>query len=137
MSCGLISRRSQPPLALRLPSPPRVGGSALIVRLLTTHKYMLGFFIAPAILWIILFLIARHQGDTSYSTLFFVSLGITIVALVSSIYLPQFAIIVVPIVCVLAIQKFCNIGWLRSIIATVLYMVFLTAWSVLFDKVIH
>jgi len=98
---------------------------------------MLGFFIAPAILWVILFLIARHQGDTSYSTLFFVSLGITVVALVSSIYIPQFAIIVVPIVCVLVIQKFCYIGWLRSIIATVLYMVFLTACSVLFDKVMH
>ena len=98
---------------------------------------MLGFFIAPAFLWLILFFVARDQGDTSYSTLFFVSLGISVVALVSSIYIPQFAIIVVPIVCVLAIHKFCYIGWLRSIIATVLYMVFLTAWSVLFDKVIH
>ena len=96
-----------------------------------------GYFLAPAILWLILFFIARNAGERSYSTLFFVSLGITIVAFVSSIYIPQFAIIVVPIVCVLVIQKFCYIGWLRSIIATVLYMAWMIAWPILFDKVTH
>ena len=96
-----------------------------------------GLFLAPAILWLILFFVARNQGDTSYSTLFFVSLGITVISVVASIYIPQFAIIVIPIVCVFAIQKFCYIGWLRSIIATVLYMVFLAVWSILFDKVTH
>ena len=98
---------------------------------------MIGFFLDPAALWLILFLIARHQGDTSYSTLFYVSLGITIVSVVSCIYVPQFALLVIPIVCVLAIQKFCYIGWLRSIVATVLYMVWLIVWPMLFDKVTH
>lgn len=95
---------------------------------------MLGFFIAPAFLWLILFLIARHQGERSYSTLFFVSLGITLVAFVCDIYIPQFAIIIVPIVCVLAIQKFCYIGWIRSIIATILYVGWMIVWPILFDQ---
>lgn len=98
---------------------------------------MLGFFIAPAILWVVLFFIARHQGDTSYSTLFFVSLGVTVVALVSSIYIPQFAIILTPVVCVLAIKRFCCIGWLRSIIATVFYMVWMIVWPLIFDLATH
>jgi hypothetical protein len=96
-----------------------------------------GFFLSPAILWVILFFIARNSGERSYSTLFFVSLGITIVAFVSSIYIPQFAIIVTPIVCFLAIQKFCYIGWLRSIVATILYMAWMIAGPVLFEKATH
>jgi hypothetical protein len=96
---------------------------------------MLGFFIAPAILWVILFFVARHQGDTSYSTLFFVSLGITVAAFVSSIYLPQFALIIAAVVSVLAIQKFCYVGWLRSFIATALYMAWMVVWPILFAKV--
>ncbi len=98
---------------------------------------MIGFFLCPAILWLILFFVARNQGDTSYSTLFYVSLGVTIVSLVSSIYIPQFAIIITPVVCIFAIKKFCYIGWLRSIIATVLYMAWMVAWPILFDKVTH
>jgi hypothetical protein len=96
-----------------------------------------GFFLAPAILWIILFFIARNSGERSYSTLFFVSLGITIVAFVSSIYIPQFSLVITPVVCVLVIQKFCYIGWLRSIVATVLYMAWMIAWPILFGKVSH
>ncbi len=96
-----------------------------------------GFFLAPAILWVILFLVGRHQGDTSYSTLFFVSLGVTIVSLVSAIYVPQLTIIITPVVCVFAIQKFCYIGWFRSIIATVLYMAWMIIWPFLFHSATH
>ena len=96
-----------------------------------------GFFIAPAILWVILFLIARNQGDTSYSTLFFVSFGVSVVAFVSSIYIPPYALIVTPIVCVLAIHRFCCIGWPRSIIATVLYMVWMIVWPFIFHAATH
>jgi hypothetical protein len=98
---------------------------------------MLGFFIAPAILWIILFVIARHRGDTSYSTLFFVSLGISVVSLISAIYLPQWSLVITAVVCVLTIQKFCYIGWLRSIIATVLYLGWMIIWPVLLVKTTH
>jgi uncharacterized membrane protein len=45
--------------------------------------------------------------------------------------------VVVPVVCALAIQKFCYVGWLRSIIATVLYMAWMIVWPILFDKVTH
>jgi hypothetical protein len=96
-----------------------------------------GLFLAPAILWLILFIVARHQGDTSYSTLFYVSLGITVISVVTSIWIPQFAIIITPIVCVLAIQKFCYVGWLRSIIATVLYMIWMIVWPILFQAALR
>jgi uncharacterized membrane protein len=96
-----------------------------------------GFFLAPAILWIILFIIARNHGDRSYLTLFYVSLGVTVISWVSAICIPHFTIIVVPIVCVLAIQKFCYIGWFRSIIATILYTVWLIVWPILFNRAMH
>ena|SRR5580658_6526563 len=95
------------------------------------------FFFAAAILWIILFFVARNQGDRSYSTLFYVSLGVTVVSWVSTIYLPHFATIITAVVCVLAIQKLCYVGWLRSIVATVLYIGFLTVWSIYSYKATH
>jgi hypothetical protein len=98
---------------------------------------MFTFFINPAILWLILFFVARKQGDTSYSTLFYVSLGITILAFVLALYVPQFAIFILPVVCVLAVKRFCYIGWLRAIIATILFMVWVMLWPVLFHQVIH
>jgi hypothetical protein len=39
-----------------------------------------GFFLHPAILWIILLIVARHEADRSYSKLFFVALGIVLAA---------------------------------------------------------
>jgi hypothetical protein len=95
------------------------------------------FIIAPVILWFILFLLARNCGTRAFSTLFYVCIGITVVSLLASIYLPQFAIIVIPVACVLLIQKFCYIGWIRSIIATLLYVAALLGCSILFDKVTH
>ncbi len=96
-----------------------------------------GFFLAPGILWIILFLIARGQGDRSYPTLFFVCLGITVISVIASVYIPQFAIIVIPIVCVLAIQKFCYVGWIRSIVAAILYTAWMVLWPILFSHLTH
>ena len=93
--------------------------------------------LAPAILWVILFFVGRHQGNTSFSTLFYVSLGVSIISVLAFVYVPEFAIIITPVVCVLAIQKFCYIGWLRSIIATILYIVGCMAWNFFFDKLIH
>jgi hypothetical protein len=98
---------------------------------------MLGFFLYPAILWLVLFFVARHDANRSYSTLFFVSLGITIVAFVSSIYIPQFTIIVTPIICVLALKQFCYMGWLRAIIATILFLGWMIIWPILFQKFTH
>jgi hypothetical protein len=104
---------------------------------LFSNTDMLGFFLNPAVLWLILFFVARHDAARSYSTLFFVSLGISVVALVSSIYIPQFTIIVTSIVCILALKRFCYMGWLRAIIATILFIVWLCVWPILFGKFTH
>ena len=93
---------------------------------------MFTFFINPAVLWVILFLVARKQGDTSYLTLFYVSMGITILAFVLALYVRPYAIYILPVVCVLAIQKFCYVGWLRSIVASVLFMAWVILWPVIF-----
>jgi hypothetical protein len=95
------------------------------------------FIIAPVILWFILFLLSRNCGTRSFSTLFYVCIGITIVSIVAPIYRPQFAIFIIPVACVLLIQKFCYIGWIRSIIATILFMAAMQAYSILFDKATH
>ena len=99
--------------------------------------FLYQFLIAPLILWIILFLLARNCGNRAFSTLFFVCIGITVISLVASIYVPQFDILIIPIACVLLIQKFCYIGWLRSIAAAILYMVIMFVGSVLFEKAIR
>ena len=96
-----------------------------------------GFFLAPALLWVILFFIARHRGECSYSTLFYVSIGVFIVELLSSIYLPPYTLAITAVVCVLAIQKFCYVGWLRAVLATILYLGGSIAWSLLFNHVTH
>ncbi len=95
---------------------------------------MLGLFLSPAILWLILLIVARKQGDTSYVTLFFVSLGVAVISTIAAIYVPQFCLVITLIVCVLALRRFCYIGWTRAIIATVLYIGWLVAWPILFDR---
>jgi hypothetical protein len=97
----------------------------------------IGFFLQAAILWIILFIVARHDADRSYSTLFFISLGISVVAFVSSIYIPQFTLIVTAIVCVLALRRFCKMEWLRAVIATVIFVAWMIVWPILFIHLIH
>jgi uncharacterized membrane protein YczE len=99
--------------------------------------FLYQFLVAPLILWFILFLLARNHGSRQFSTLFYVCIGITLISLGATIYLPQFAIIVIPVACVLLIQKFCYIGWIRSIIATILYMAAMLFCSILFDKATH
>lgn len=95
------------------------------------------FFFAAAILWIILFFVARNRGERSYPTLFYISLGVTIVAWVSDIYLPHFKSIITLIVCILAIQKLCYIGWIRSVVAAIIYVGILAGLSLYSYKVTH
>lgn len=95
------------------------------------------FFVAPVILCGILFVVGGNRGDRSFSTRFFVSLGVTVAAWISAVFIQQFAVVIVPVVCVLAIQKFCYIGWLRSILATVLYMAWMVGWPTLIHKLSH
>jgi hypothetical protein len=83
---------------------------------------MIGILVATAILWVILALVAGKEGETSYSTRFYVSLGVTFASFVVGLCQPELTIFVTPVICVLAVQKFCYIGWPRSIVATVLYM---------------
>jgi len=83
------------------------------------------------------FFVAHKQGgDTSYVTLFYVSLGITLVAFALALFVPTYAIFILPVVCAWAIQKFCSIGWLRSIVATILFMAWVVSWPVIFDKML-
>jgi hypothetical protein len=97
----------------------------------------IGFFLQAAVLWVILFVVARHDANRSYSTLFVVSLGIGVVAFVSSIYIPQFTIVITPLVCVLALRQFCYMGWLRAIIATILFVAWMIVWPILFYHLTH
>ena len=98
---------------------------------------MFTLFINPAVLWVILFLVARKQGDASYSTLFFLSVGIALLAFALALFLPQFAIYILPLSSALAIKKFCYIGWLRAIIATVLFMTWVVFWPVIFRQALN
>jgi hypothetical protein len=83
---------------------------------------MIGILVATAILWVILALVSGKQGETSYSTRFYVSLGVTFASFVVGLCQPELAIFVTPVICVLVVQKFCYIGWPRSIVAAVLYV---------------
>ena len=98
---------------------------------------MFTFFIDPAVLWLILFFVARKQGDTAYSTLFYITLGITLVAFGLALFLAPFAVYILPIVCVLAIKRFCYIDWFRAILATVLYMAWKIFSPILFYHLFH
>lgn len=93
--------------------------------------------VATAILWVIVALVASKRGETSYSTLFYVSLGVSLVTFVVGLCQPGLVFFVTPVICVLAIQKFCYIGWTRSIVATVLYMAAITGWGFLLHSLMH
>jgi|SRR4051812_46386125 hypothetical protein len=92
---------------------------------------MIGVLVSTAILWVILAFVAGKQGETSYSTRFYISLGVTFLSFAVGLCQPELAIFVTPVICVLALQKFCDIGWPRAIVATVLYMGATIAWGLL------
>jgi len=98
---------------------------------------MIQLLVATAILWVIVVLVASKRGETSYSTLFYVSLGVAFTSFVVGLCQPQLVIFVTPVICVLAIQKFCYIGWTRSIVATVLYMAAITGWGLLLHSLMN
>ena len=108
------------------------------VRRLHTTPNMFGFLFAyPASLWLILYFVARRDADRSYSTLFYVTLGVVLVAYATAIYFPPFVLIVTPIVCVLVLRRFCYMGWLRAIIATILFVAWMCIWPTIFQKITH
>ena len=99
--------------------------------------FPINFFLYPAVLWLILFVVARHQGNSSYSTLFYVSLAINIVAFLSAACDPILCLIFTPIVSALVIHKFCYIGWSRTILATILFMGWIIGWPILLNQMGH
>jgi len=95
---------------------------------------MIQLLVATALLWVIVVLVASKRGETSYSTLFYVSLGVAFASFVVGLRQPELVIFVTPVICVFAVQKFCYIGWTRSIVATVLYMGAMIAWGLLLQS---
>ena len=96
---------------------------------------MIGVLVTTAILWMILAIVARNpDGETSYSTLFYVSLGVTFTSFVVSFCQPGLVIFVMPVICAFAVWKFCYVGWTRSIIASVLYTGAMIGWGFLLQS---
>ena len=61
---------------------------------------VIGVLVTTAILWMILAIVARNpDGETSYSTLFYVSLGVTLTSFVVSVCQPSLVIFVMPVIC--------------------------------------
>src|SRR5581483_3861084 len=93
-----------------------------------------GFFLHAAVLWLILFIFARHDADRSYSTLFFVSLVIVLETILSAMYIRPWDVLLDTVVCVLLLRRFCYMGWFRAIIATVLFSLWLAFYPYLWER---
>lgn len=92
-----------------------------------------GLFINPAILWVILFFVDRHNVDRSMGNLFLVSVVISVLSGILSLCIPAAVapvifVIAAPIVSLLCLRRFCDIGWLRAIIPAILFTIWLIAW---------
>jgi len=96
----------------------------------------LGVFIHPAVLWLILFVIARHSADRSYLNLFFISLGVCFLSFILTLLNPYLFFAAAPIACLFALHRFCDLDWLRSVVAAILFTVWLIVWPILFIHVI-
>jgi hypothetical protein len=87
-------------------------------------------------LWLILFAIARHNVDRSYFNLFFISLGICFVTFLLTLLSPYLFFIAAPVACACALHRFCELEWLRSVVAAILFTVWLYFWPILFVRFI-
>ena len=96
-----------------------------------------GFFLHPAILWIILLIVARHEADRSYSKLFFVSLGIVIAAFGFNWFISPWDLVATPVVCALVLRRFCYVTWPQAIISTVLFVGWWAAYPLLWRRFIQ
>jgi|APTNR8051073442_1049403.scaffolds.fasta_scaffold17225_2 hypothetical protein len=83
---------------------------------------MLGILFSALVLMGVLFLVARNDAEISFPRMLLVSLGITVVALVSS----PLGLLALPIVLVASawiLVRFCYVSWTQAWIVTGIYLV--------------
>lgn len=91
---------------------------------------MLGIFFSPIILWVLLYLVARHTAELDLGVVFFVSLGITIAGwfLVEAFgTVPGFA--AQAILAGYLLMRFCCLTLMQMVIVVVAFVMCNTALS--------
>jgi hypothetical protein len=83
---------------------------------------MLGIILSALILMGALYVVAKHDAEIDFPRMALVSLGITIVALLSS-PLGIFALPVIAVATAWILVRFCYVSWNQASIVTAIYLV--------------
>jgi hypothetical protein len=97
----------------------------------------IGFFIQPAALWLILFLVARNEADRTFSTLFFLSIGIALMAIGLDYLIKPWDLLATPILCAIALRRFCCITWVQAVLASLLFIAWWFVYPLLWKLLLH
>ena len=96
----------------------------------------LAFLLQAVVLWFVLFIILRDGSGRSYSTMFYVSVGITLAVIGLHFAIPRWSLPVAAAGSVLTIRFFCYTSWLRAAIASALFFTWLHFYPALLQRVV-
>jgi len=92
---------------------------------------MLSLILDPIGLMAILWLVARHNADFEFSTVFFVTLGLTLATFLIALAIGIFAVIPLFGLCVWALMKFCYTTLGQALIATTIFVAYKIGYGLL------
>jgi hypothetical protein len=88
---------------------------------------MVGIVIETVLLWIILFIVAKHEAELDCMHILYVVMGISIGSFIMEWllfpYLSYFVLILTITFCIIVLMRFCYISLSKAIIVTALYII--------------
>jgi hypothetical protein len=84
---------------------------------------MIQIIISALILCAALYLIARNEAEISLPVVLMITVGVSVVSILLSLFIGPFAFLVALAVLAFAVQRFCYVGWPKAFAVTGIYAV--------------
>ncbi|MGL5017530.1 MAG: hypothetical protein ACRDBP_05315 [Luteolibacter sp.] len=84
---------------------------------------MIQIIISALILCASLYLIARHEAEISLPVVLMITVGVSVISVLLSLFIGPFAFLVALVILAFAIQRFCYVGWPKAFAVTGIYAV--------------
>ncbi len=92
---------------------------------------MISLVLSPFIVMFLLWLLARHEADLSYYTIFYVVTGVSFVSFLTGLASPWIALVVFLIGLPIAIARWCYVSLPKAVLVTILFLGVQLGFSIL------
>ena len=98
---------------------------------------MISLVLSPFIVMFMLWLVARHEADLSYTTIFYVVTGVSLLAFGASLASPWLALGIYLFGLPIAIARWCYVSLPKALLVTVLFIAAQVGFSTLWKVLLH